>query len=987
MAISDLDIPVRTGNETTAGQAGADLLKVTAKAKELVVGVNGLSQTVAALPGPYTDAQAVAANAQALATASAADRSRANHTGTQTAGTISDFTEAVQDAVAGLLGAGSNIVLTYDDANNSFTISGAAAGTSFDPEATRDAIGAALIGVGNIGVAINDAGDTITISTTATANSTDAQLRDRSTHNGTQSADTLTDGTTNKVYTASEKTKLAGIATGATANSADATLLSRANHTGTQPATTISDFTESVQDVVAGLLGAGSNITLTYDDANNTFTIAAAAGASFDPEATRDAIGAALIGVGVISVAINDAADTITISSVATQNSTDAFLLNADNHTDGTTNKVYTAAERAQIAANTAALPNKVDKVAGKSLVLDTEIARLATLSSTVTARNNFGLIIRAFTAANKFDNLGAALSATPLAIHSSGSGLVSSTPGTDADGYVKLPREMSLDNRGRAGVPLTIDTTASGENITVALGNAANGAVVTISIGASGSVSATVLGTTVTGTLSGTVNMWVDFATGNQTLTPSVHLLGAPAALAVGNPWRTPIYGSSTGYLPNLAHIYLKTNATSSRIMGLLHNATSWDGDPQGLLLGRTMLINPAGIPGDHDSYIIVPDRADPSVALKSALFFHQKDGLLTANINAATGTAGDAGETARQLLAAGYALLATNGGAAATYLTETNWWGNPMGLNRSHEVYTALTEGIRNTGKLYLIGWSMGGVCALNYLRAFPGLVGAVYLSCPVVDLEETGTNSVQGTTSLKSSLDTAYAAWYYSLIASNAAVPATDDGTSWRQVSDPGGLPHPGYLAPAKTTATSASPPNLTLASNVGYLPGDIFLKRAGKGVRLRSFNQGNTTIVGISPSLATSDVTSGEPVGILGTRGYDSAWVGRSNLVYAASTQGQYTFQKQYGANVVNNYRPHNPMRFADYYAALGVAIRIRTAGARSANDGILNNEPMYAFADAVNAKAAGLVVITAGTGGHIATDSMSATDTLSWFATR
>ncbi len=63
---------------------------------------------------------------------------------------------------------------------------------------------------------------------------------------GTLSADTLTDGTTNKAYTATEKTKLAGVATGATANSSDATLLARANHTGTQLAATISDFASAV---------------------------------------------------------------------------------------------------------------------------------------------------------------------------------------------------------------------------------------------------------------------------------------------------------------------------------------------------------------------------------------------------------------------------------------------------------------------------------------------------------------------------------------------------------------------------------------------------------------------------------------------------------------------------------------------------------------------------------------------------------------------
>ena len=68
----------------------------------------------------------------------------------------------------------------------------------------------------------------------------------RDNHSGTQSADTLTDGTTNKAFLATERTKLAGVATGATANSSDATLLARANHTGGQLASTISDFTVAV---------------------------------------------------------------------------------------------------------------------------------------------------------------------------------------------------------------------------------------------------------------------------------------------------------------------------------------------------------------------------------------------------------------------------------------------------------------------------------------------------------------------------------------------------------------------------------------------------------------------------------------------------------------------------------------------------------------------------------------------------------------------
>lgn len=55
---------------------------------------------------------------------------------------------------------------------------------------------------------------TKTLAEIASASTAD---RARGTHTGTQTADTVTDGTTNKAYSATEKTELAGIATGAMA--------------------------------------------------------------------------------------------------------------------------------------------------------------------------------------------------------------------------------------------------------------------------------------------------------------------------------------------------------------------------------------------------------------------------------------------------------------------------------------------------------------------------------------------------------------------------------------------------------------------------------------------------------------------------------------------------------------------------------------------------------------------------------------------------
>lgn len=70
--------------------------------------------------------------------------------------------------------------------------------------------------------------------------------------------DDVLDGTTYKQYSATEKTKLAGIATGATANDTDANLKARANHTGTQTASTISDFASTVRATTGSDTQAGS---------------------------------------------------------------------------------------------------------------------------------------------------------------------------------------------------------------------------------------------------------------------------------------------------------------------------------------------------------------------------------------------------------------------------------------------------------------------------------------------------------------------------------------------------------------------------------------------------------------------------------------------------------------------------------------------------------------------------------------------------------
>lgn len=81
----------------------------------------------------------------------------------------------------------------------------------------------------------------------------------------------MTEGINNKIFSATERTKLSGIATSATANSADNVLLLRTNHTGTQAASTISDFDTAV--VSASVLNSGLSTNLTISGIKTTMTV------------------------------------------------------------------------------------------------------------------------------------------------------------------------------------------------------------------------------------------------------------------------------------------------------------------------------------------------------------------------------------------------------------------------------------------------------------------------------------------------------------------------------------------------------------------------------------------------------------------------------------------------------------------------------------------------------------------------------------------
>jgi hypothetical protein len=144
-------------------------LSHTHNASDINAGTLGIARIPVAASGVSSATQVVRADDSRLSDA------RAPTAHTHTASQVTDFAEAVDDRVASLLVAGTNVSLTYNDAGNTLTISASASGSPYTSDLfTMDATGATTTVVSN--GAITATSKIIFIPTNANAFSVDGAV-------------------------------------------------------------------------------------------------------------------------------------------------------------------------------------------------------------------------------------------------------------------------------------------------------------------------------------------------------------------------------------------------------------------------------------------------------------------------------------------------------------------------------------------------------------------------------------------------------------------------------------------------------------------------------------------------------------------------------------------------------------------------------------------------------------------------------------------
>lgn len=232
---------------------------------------------------------------------------------------VTDFTEAVQDAMGGVLVDSASVDFIYNDLTNTQTANVLPAGVNHD--ALQNWVANKHIDHSAVsiiaGTGLTGGGD---ITTNRTLNIAATGVTASSYGSATQVP----------TYTVNAQGQLT-----AAANVAIAI-----------PSTAVTDFAEAVDDRVAGLIIAGSGISVTYNDPANTLTIASTV-TQYTDEQAQDAVGSILTDSASIDFTYNDTGNTITgiltntgviAGSYGTSSSVGSFTVDAQGRVTSASN-------------------------------------------------------------------------------------------------------------------------------------------------------------------------------------------------------------------------------------------------------------------------------------------------------------------------------------------------------------------------------------------------------------------------------------------------------------------------------------------------------------------------------------------------------------------------------------------------------------------------------------------------------------------------
>ncbi len=198
----------------------------------------------------------------------------------------------------------------------------------FTDERVDDRVAAFLVASANIALTYDDAGNALTVTATGVAQSVHTHVAS----DVTDFSEAVDDRVAALVVASSNISVVYD--DGGNSLTITATGVAQSSHTHT--ASQITDFSEAVDDRVNALLVASGGITLTYDDSANTLTIFSASGAgggSYTDEEAQDAIGGILTDSATIAWTYDDATPEIIADVIASGIShTDIIDIGTNTH-------------------------------------------------------------------------------------------------------------------------------------------------------------------------------------------------------------------------------------------------------------------------------------------------------------------------------------------------------------------------------------------------------------------------------------------------------------------------------------------------------------------------------------------------------------------------------------------------------------------------------------------------------------------------------